>query len=157
MLTLSVLQYVTTNIATIFHKLQKSGKKMTKNGSRSFYSLNGIEPTPNREQRGLAHFTEVRRRKTVGQWHSFAKAHLMTSRQIHYYMPFSTRRVRMSFCAIQGAARMPLNVIPSAEVSFLIPVFAWGALWLFLSSFVSRLSSIKPIAPKNLQFLPHNF
>ena len=59
---------------------------MTKSGSRSFYSLNGIE------------------------WHSFAKAHLMTSRQIHYYMPFSTRRVRMSFCAIQGAARMPLSV-----------------------------------------------
>jgi len=105
---------------------------MTKSGSRSFYSLNGIEPTPNREQRGLAHFTEVRRRKTVGQWHSFAKAHLMTSRQIHYYMPFSTRRVRMSFCAIKGASP---NVIYCNKKN--------NSQWL--------------IAHKNLQFLPHNF
>ena len=40
------------------------------NGNRSLHSLNGKEPTPNREQRVLAHFAEVRRRKTVGQWQS---------------------------------------------------------------------------------------
>ena len=33
-------------------------------------ALNDNEPTPNREQRVLAHFAEVRRRKTVGQWQS---------------------------------------------------------------------------------------
>ena len=83
---------------------------MTKSGSRSFYSLNGIE------------------------WHSFAKAHLMTSRQIHYYMPFSTRRVRMSFCAIQGASP---NVIYCHKKN--------NSQWLMAKSH------------KNLQFLPHNF
>jgi hypothetical protein len=43
-------------------------KIMALNDIRSLHSLNGNEPTPNREQRVLAHFAEVRRRKTIGQW-----------------------------------------------------------------------------------------
>ena len=30
-------------------------------------TFNDNEPTPNREQRVLAHYAEVRRRKTIGQ------------------------------------------------------------------------------------------
>ena len=67
---------------------------MTMNGIRSRWSLNGnewqslvtlAEPTPNREQRVLAHFAEVRRRKTVGQWHS-----LVTLDEWQMRLPLST-------------------------------------------------------------------
>ena len=76
------------------------------NGSRSFHSLNGIEPTPNREQRVLAHYAEVRRRKTVGKWQSFA---LLTEWQVNKLL-YAIQHSQSAH-AIKGVARMPLNAI----------------------------------------------
>ena len=73
-------------------------------------TTNDIEPTPNREQRVLVHFAEVRRRKTKGQWQSLpmvAEWHLMAKADLS----LNSRRLRLPFYVIQGTARLPLNVI----------------------------------------------
>ena len=74
---------------------------------RSRWSLNGNEPTPNREQRVLAHYAEVRRRKTVGQWHSLP---LVAEWQMRLSLstPLECAAIK---CHSGLKARMPLNAI----------------------------------------------
>ena len=79
-------------------------------------ALNGNEPTPNREQRVLAHFAEVRRRKTVGQWHSLVNS-LNGKPTFGYFLSFSSRRLRLPLYAIKGVARMSLNAIKLKKFS----------------------------------------
>ena len=70
-------------------------------------AFNDNEPTPNREQRVLAHYAEVRRRKTVGQWHS-----LVTLAEWQMRLSLSTPLECAAIKCHSGLkARMPLNAI----------------------------------------------